>query len=162
MPSFGDKSKHLQGFWLLPSSLSVQDQVSYKHPDPREFPTPPGIRQRTLVSSAPWSTGWGRRYCWLCLAYSFSFLFKIYFLYECSAAYTSADHMRAPDPLIDGYEPLYSYWELNSGSLEEKPVFLTAEPSHQLPSHISSRQVLCHDLNSFQLNVRAWQPFPTL
>ena len=35
-----------------------------------------------------------------------------------------------------GHEPLCSCWELNSGSLEKRPVLLTAELSHQLHSAI--------------------------
>ncbi|KAL6093972.1 hypothetical protein STEG23_020638 [Scotinomys teguina] len=38
---------------------------------------------------------------------------------------------RASDPIKDGYEPPCGCWELNSGPLEEHPVFLTAEPSLQ-------------------------------
>ena len=37
----------------------------------------------------------------------------------------------APDPITDGYEPPCGFWELNSGPLEEQPVFLTTEPSLQ-------------------------------
>ena len=35
------------------------------------------------------------------------------------------------DPFIDGCEPPYGCWELNSGPLEEQPVPLPAEPSLQ-------------------------------
>ena len=37
----------------------------------------------------------------------------------------------ASDPSIDGPEPPYSGWELNSGTLKEHPEFLTAQPFHQ-------------------------------
>jgi hypothetical protein len=36
---------------------------------------------------------------------------------------------RAWDSITDGCEPPFSFWELNSGPLEEQPVFLTVEPS---------------------------------
>ena len=36
---------------------------------------------------------------------------------------------RASDPIADGCEPPCDYCELNSGPLEEQPVFLTTEPS---------------------------------
>ena len=35
------------------------------------------------------------------------------------------------DPMADGYEQPYGFWELNSGTREEQSVFLTAEPSLQ-------------------------------
>ena len=38
---------------------------------------------------------------------------------------------RASDPMTDGCEPPCGWWELNSGSLEEKSVLLTSEPSFQ-------------------------------
>jgi hypothetical protein len=38
---------------------------------------------------------------------------------------------RASDPVTDGCEPPCGCWELNSGSLEEQSVLLTAEPSLQ-------------------------------
>ena len=41
---------------------------------------------------------------------------------------------RASDPILDGYKLPCGCWELNSGPLEEQPVPLTAEPSHQYPS----------------------------
>jgi hypothetical protein len=44
--------------------------------------------------------------------------------------YTSAYQERTSDPIIDGCEPSYGWWELNSGPLEE---LLTAEP-RLLPS----------------------------
>ena len=37
-----------------------------------------------------------------------------------------AGQKRAPDLIVDGYEPLYACWELNSGPLEEQPVLLTS------------------------------------
>ena len=39
---------------------------------------------------------------------------------------------RALDTFINACEPPCGCWELNSGSLEKQPVFLTTEPSHQL------------------------------
>ena len=38
---------------------------------------------------------------------------------------------RTPDLIIDGSEPPCGFWELNSGPLEEKPVFLTSKLSLQ-------------------------------
>ena len=38
---------------------------------------------------------------------------------------------RAPDLITDVCEPPCGCWELNSGSLEEQSVLLTAEPSLQ-------------------------------
>jgi hypothetical protein len=38
---------------------------------------------------------------------------------------------RASDPITDGCEPPCGCWELNSGSLEEQSVLLTAEASLQ-------------------------------
>ena len=38
---------------------------------------------------------------------------------------------RALDPITDGCEAPCGCWELNSGSLKEQSVFLTAKPSHQ-------------------------------
>jgi hypothetical protein len=40
-----------------------------------------------------------------------------------------AGQKRAPDLIIDDYEPSCGCWELNSGSPEEQPVLLTAELS---------------------------------
>jgi hypothetical protein len=47
------------------------------------------------------------------------------------SACMSAYQKRELDPITDGCEPSCSYWELNSGLLEEEPVFLTTEPSLQ-------------------------------
>jgi len=38
---------------------------------------------------------------------------------------------RTLDPIIDGCEPPYDYWELNSGPAEKHRVLLTAEPALQ-------------------------------
>ena len=54
-------------------------------------------------------------------------------MFECSAAYISTCPKRVSDFPIDGYEPPCGCWELNPGPLEEQPVLLTAEPSHQSP-----------------------------
>jgi hypothetical protein len=43
-------------------------------------------------------------------------------------ACTSVCHKRASDLITDGCEPPYGCWELNSGSLEEEAVLLTADP----------------------------------
>jgi hypothetical protein len=42
-----------------------------------------------------------------------------------------AGQKRAPDLIIDGYEPPYGCWELNSGPLEEQSLLSTYEPSLQ-------------------------------
>jgi hypothetical protein len=47
---------------------------------------------------------------------------------------------RASDPFIDGLEPPHGFWKLNSGPLEEQPVLLTAEPSHQPLNILSLKQ----------------------
>ncbi|XP_060244204.1 MAP/microtubule affinity-regulating kinase 3 isoform X6 [Meriones unguiculatus] len=51
---------------------------------------------------------------------------------------------RAPDVTADGCEPPCGFWELNSGPLEEQPVFLTTEsslqPLSQHTSHGDGRQ----------------------
>jgi hypothetical protein len=43
-----------------------------------------------------------------------------------------AGQKRAPDLLIESYEPPCGCWELNSEPLEERPGLLTSEPSLQL------------------------------
>jgi hypothetical protein len=43
----------------------------------------------------------------------------------------SACQKRASGLIIDGYEPPYGCWELNSEPLEEQPVLLTSKPSLQ-------------------------------
>ncbi|XP_041508403.1 ephrin type-A receptor 10 isoform X3 [Microtus oregoni] len=43
----------------------------------------------------------------------------------------------APDLIIDGCEPSYGCWELNSGPLEQQSVLLTSEPSLQPLNHLS-------------------------
>jgi hypothetical protein len=65
--------------------------------------------------------------------FSFFFLKKIYLMYEGSTAYISTGQKRASDPLIDDCESTCGCWELNSGSLEERTVLLTAaaiSPTH--------------------------------
>ena len=42
----------------------------------------------------------------------------------------------ASDSLTDGCEPPCGVWESNSGPMEEQPVLLTAEPSHQPVNNI--------------------------
>ena len=52
-----------------------------------------------------------------------------------SPLYLSSDApVEASDPIRDGCEPPCGCWELNSGSLEEQSVLLTAEPSLQSPN----------------------------
>ena len=41
----------------------------------------------------------------------------------------SAGQKRAPDRIIDGYEPPCGCWELNLGPPEEQSMPLTSEPS---------------------------------
>ena len=45
-------------------------------------------------------------------------------MYTCMPKESSRSH--------NGYEPLCGCWKLNSGPLEEQPVFLTSEPSVHL------------------------------
>ena len=55
-------------------------------------------------------------------------------MYVCISALSAcmpACQKKAPDPIIDGCEPPCSFWELNSGPLEEQPTVLTTEPSLQ-------------------------------
>jgi hypothetical protein len=42
-----------------------------------------------------------------------------------------AGQKRAPDLILDGCEPPFGCWELNSGPQEKQPVLLTSEPSLQ-------------------------------
>jgi hypothetical protein len=42
-----------------------------------------------------------------------------HYAYSIPPAYIPADQNRAPDLIIDGYEPPYGCWEFNSGPLEE-------------------------------------------
>ena len=60
-------------------------------------------------------------------------------MYECSATYTSECQKRTSDPLIDGCKPPCGCWELSSRILEEQPVLLTAEPSHQPERNIPNK-----------------------
>jgi hypothetical protein len=62
---------------------------------------------------------------------SFFFL-KIYLFYVYEYTVAVFRHQkRASDPITDGCELPCGCWELNSGSLEEQSVLLTAEPSLQ-------------------------------
>lgn len=48
-------------------------------------------------------------------------------------ACTPTGHTRAPDLIIDGYEPPCGCWLFNSRPLKELPVLFTTEPSLQPP-----------------------------
>ena len=48
------------------------------------------------------------------------------------SAYITLCQKRASDPTIDGCEPPYGCWELNSRLLEEQPVLLITKPFLQL------------------------------
>lgn len=65
----------------------------------------------------------------------FSFFFKIYLfiMYSALLACMTAGQKRAPDLIIDGFEPMCGCWDLNSGPLEGQPVLLTSELSLQPP-----------------------------
>jgi hypothetical protein len=66
----------------------------------------------------------------------------IYIIYRSAlSAYTLACQKRASDPL-NGCEPPCGCWELNSRPLEEQPVFLKSEPSHQPPFIILKCELL--------------------
>ena len=52
-------------------------------------------------------------------------------MYTVLPACVPTPQKRAPDLIIDGSNPPCGCWELNSGSLEEQSVLLTAEPSLQ-------------------------------
>ena len=66
------------------------------------------------------------------------FLFKdlfIDFMYiSALSACTPVCQKRVLDPIIDGFEPPWNCWELNSGPLGEWPMLLTSESSLQ-PLH---------------------------
>jgi hypothetical protein len=65
---------------------------------------------------------------------------------------------RASDFVMDGCEPPCGCWELNSGPSEEQSVFLTTEPSHQLPipfSNKSSLSAIYSILNNIA-NIHIW------
>ena len=47
------------------------------------------------------------------------------------SAWTPTYQKKTSGHIIDGFEPSHGGWELNSGSLEEQPVLLTAKPSLQ-------------------------------
>jgi hypothetical protein len=55
----------------------------------------------------------------------------IYYIHSILLACMSAGQNRAPDLIIDVYEPPCGCWELNSRPLEEQTVFLTSETSLQ-------------------------------
>ena len=64
--------------------------------------------------------------CWRPRFFKESFIFFFMWIhYSCLQTYMK----RAPDPITDGCEPPCSYWELNSGLLEEQSVLLTTKPS---------------------------------
>ena len=54
------------------------------------------------------------------------------------SACTSACQKRASDHIIDSCKQPHGCWELNSGPLEEQPVYLTAAPSLQPPPPVIS------------------------
>lgn len=47
------------------------------------------------------------------------------------SACTPAYQKRTSDPIVDGYEPPYVCWKLNSGPLEKRLVLLTTKLSLQ-------------------------------
>ena len=57
-------------------------------------------------------------------------------MYEYSVYMYTFIPKRASDPITDGCEPPCGCCEQNLGSLEEQPVFLTAEPSLQPQNRI--------------------------
>ena len=63
---------------------------------------------------------------------------KDYHVYSVLPVCMPAGQKRAPDLTIDGCEPPYGCWELNSGPLEEQSVFWTTEPSLQSSRAISN------------------------
>jgi hypothetical protein len=66
------------------------------------------------------------------LLFLFILFFRFIYFRHTSTLLLSSD---APeeniDPITDGCEPPYGFWELNSGPLEGQPVLLTTEPSPQ-------------------------------
>jgi hypothetical protein len=63
-------------------------------------------------------------------------LFIYYMWVHCSCLQTL--QKRASDFITDDCEPPCGCWDLNSGPLEEQPVLLTTEPSHQPSDCFSS------------------------
>jgi hypothetical protein len=60
------------------------------------------------------------------------FKISLFILCVCAQCCCLQKHQKGPsDPITDGCEPPCNVWELNSGPLEERPVFLTTEPSLQ-------------------------------
>jgi hypothetical protein len=59
------------------------------------------------------------------------FVVKVYYVYSVLLTCMPAGQKKGPDLIIDGYESPCSFWELNSGLLEEQPVCLTVEPCPQ-------------------------------
>ena len=53
----------------------------------------------------------------------------IMYIYNILSTCMPAGQKRAPDLIADVDKPLYGYWELNSGPLEEQLVLMTPEPS---------------------------------
>jgi hypothetical protein len=49
-------------------------------------------------------------------------IFKNYYVYSVLPACMPAGQKRAPDVILDGYEPPCGCWEWNSGPMEEQPV----------------------------------------
>ena len=60
----------------------------------------------------------------------FIFLRFVYSTYGILPACMPAGQKMAPGLITGGCEPPCGLWELDSGPLEEQPVFLTSEPSH--------------------------------
>lgn len=65
--------------------------------------------------------------CSLSLTSSFMYCMRVSAL----SAHIPAHQKRAPDATANGCVPLCGCWDLNSGLLEEGPVFFTSEPSLQ-------------------------------
>ena len=66
-----------------------------------------------------------------------------------------ACHKRAPDPIIDSYEPPCDCWELNSDPMEE--MFLTSESSLQaFPAKSYSMPSPSYKIPQAPLNVWLW------
>jgi hypothetical protein len=133
-------------FWFF------QDRVSLCSPGcpGTHFVDQAGLKFRNLPACLPSagikdvvSTIW---LCWLfclfdCFCFfvllDFCFSFFLRFIYllcicvHCSCLQTP--QKRASALITDGCEPPRSYWNLNSGPLEEQSVLLTTEPSHLSP-----------------------------
>jgi hypothetical protein len=72
---------------------------------------------------------------WVYTLIAFYLIIKVNFIYficiHTLPACTPTCQKQTSDPIIDGHEPPWGCWELNSGPLEDQPVLSTIEPPFQ-------------------------------